>query len=450
MPTPADLWGDRAAEASIITACADDTTLAQRLYDQTGLDGTHLTDAIFSRWLDHARTGEAIDFRPGDPPADPFGVAAVLVRRHEVRLISMATAELDRLRRGYVDGKVSAADLREAGERVRQAAGANTAQADTPTRTLSDLLDATLIDVDRRHTFRTTHGHSVFGAPSGFSLLDSRLYGFQAGTMTLVGAPPGAGKTTMLTQVAEHAAVKGSPALYCSFENDPRSLMRKILARRAGCSMFDLDGGVIGSAALVAAAEGLRQSPGDRLEIMEGNSTTTLAEIGNRTAALAARHRSEATPLLVIDYLQRLSMVEFGDMEERRAAVSRVSVLLAGLAKQLNVAIIAITSLNREGYNDPKLTSSKESGDLDFDADAVLMLHRLTTDDEFEKAKRTRPVPPVGGSMTLESHEIRIVKNRHGPTGTVPLLFEPSAGRFAQEDVVPTTVSFGSNRRAAR
>jgi replicative DNA helicase len=163
---------------------------------------------------------------------------------------------------------------------------------------------------------------------------------------------------------------------------------------------------------LIAAAGHLSEAP----LFIDDTAGISPFEIRARARRLKAQHGLD---LIMIDYLQMMSLKQRVDSRERE--VAEISKTLKAIAKELQIPIIALAQLNRgvdsRGDRRPMLSDLRESGSIEQDADVVMMLYR---DDYYDKED-----PEKAGHA-----EVIIGKQRNGPTGTVKLRFDAKTNRF--------------------
>jgi archaellum biogenesis ATPase FlaH len=281
-------------------------------------------------------------------------------------------------------------------------------------------LDPVLEDIDDRRRHYEETGSAIRGHRTGLDPLDDKLGGLEAGRVTILQAQPGAGKTTLSNQIAYTLAAAGVPVLYVSFENERADLIRKQLARIADVSPGLLDRGTLGEKSLdqVAAAARTFEGSAQTIYYLEGTAETTIETIKAALYYIRNQHPAAGHPVVMIDYLQQLARIAGGgprdDMMTRVGLVSRGLTDLAK-APELRCHIWAISSMGRESYKNanngngksPGMAAGKYSGDLEFDASAVLSLTK-------EEASQARDSNHAALSLG-------IVKNRYGETGTIEL-----------------------------
>ncbi|MEA2907487.1 MAG: replicative helicase, partial [Alphaproteobacteria bacterium] len=278
----------------------------------------------------------------------------------------------------------------------------------------------------------------------------------------IVAGRPGMGKTALATNIAYNiasawrgevqadghtATVNGGIVGFFSLEMSAEQLATRIIAEQSGIPSSTIRRG------------GITEREFDDLKdvaIKLQNLKFYIDETGGLTVAqLAARarrlKRQKGMDLLVIDYIQLLQGSSRRSQENRVQEVTEITTNLKALAKELNVPIVALSQLSRQVENRddkrPQLSDLRESGSIEQDADVVLFVFR---EEYYLMNKEPRPGTDEHIKWQTEmdaAHgkaEIIIGKQRHGPTGTVPVQFEASVTRFdnlAREDQLPAVSS---------
>ena len=232
------------------------------------------------------------------------------------------------------------------------------------------------------------------------------------------------GKTALAFQIAENVAhVENVPVVYVSFENSPRSLVERRLAAEANKSASHIARGHVDASELRGAAAALSEKL-DRVAIVGGRSDLDVDQLGEIVGQVKRRHGAEQC-LVVVDYLQLWAKAarRDGSMSIRE----KVEVMGAELLQLVNAhacPVLALSSLSRgskgdgsNGYENPTLASLKESGDLEFAADVVLLLG-------VSKAKPSLPDAPTRNMVVM------IEKNRHGEQSVIDVAFQRDRLRF--------------------
>jgi len=253
------------------------------------------------------------------------------------------------------------------------------------------------------------------GLSTGYSKLDQMTGGLQPGDLFILAARPSMGKTALALNVARNAAVDGGKKVAVfSLEMTTRSLVMRMLSSEAQVDFSTFRSGLISS----EVHGRLMVSAGSLAEAgiwIDDTGAATVLEIRSKSRRLRAE---QGLDLVVVDYLQ----LAHGDggSASREQEISEISRGLKGLAKELDIPVLALSQLNRgpESRKEdkrPMLADLRESGAIEQDADIIGFIYRdvvYNKETEFENMA-----------------ELIIAKQRNGPTGTVQLEFE---GRYAQ------------------
>jgi len=293
-----------------------------------------------------------------------------------------------------------------------------------------DLLPDVLLDAEARRRHYQETGKASMGLSTGINGLDACLNGLNKGVYLLAG-PPGAGKTTFALQLAG-VVTEAAPVVYVTFENSPDNLALKALTAHIGINTQDVTRGFADIDALMRAAREW-QPVAERLALIEGSSHLTVSQVQAQALQAMKKFKTDRC-LLIVDYLQlwAKASIEYRALGTVRERVEALGAELRGLAARLHSPVLAIASLNRErghygqGKGTPGLDSLKESGDLEYAADAVLFLAPVKDEETFSTAK------PIN---------LIIAKNRHGEIGLVRLIFRPDLGIFREESNYGKTIS---------
>jgi replicative DNA helicase len=245
--------------------------------------------------------------------------------------------------------------------------------------------------------------------PTGFASVDELMGGMHPSNLVIIGARPGIGKTSFALAVAANAATLGR-VLFFSLEMSRDELVERLACSRASVKLRHVREHSLESEELVRLTRAAGEIEKLDLKVDDEPGQTLLSL---RAACRRERSKSEIA-LVVIDYLQLLTIGY--RTESRFTEVSAMSRELKGLARTMGCPILALSQLNRESeshWSDgkPRLSHLRESGSIEQDADAVLLL-------SWPKDKQ--------GWVNVD-----IAKNRHGPLGEVQLIWTPQYTRFA-------------------
>ena len=266
------------------------------------------------------------------------------------------------------------------------------------------------------------------GLPTGFKELDVLTSGWQKSDLIIIAARPAMGKTALVLSMAKNIALDfEQPIAIFSLEMSNVQLVNRLIV-----NVCQIKGESIKSGRL-SDDEWERLDKNHKLLYnspiyIDDTPSLSVFELRTKARRLVREHHVKA---LIIDYLQLMnaSGMSFGSREQE---VSMISRSLKGLAKELNIPVIALSQLNRgvesrvgnEGKR-PQLSDLRESGAIEQDADIVCFIHRpeyyRITEDE-------------NGNSLVGIAEIVIAKHRNGPTGIAHMKFDNEYARFQNID----------------
>ena len=260
------------------------------------------------------------------------------------------------------------------------------------------------------------HRKLITGVETGFEDLDAMTRGLQAADLVIVAARPSMGKTSLVLNMAEHAALRaGQTVGFFSLEMSKESLFIRLLTSVARIDAHRLQTGHIGQRDYDSLSQAISRLSEATIYIDDSPGVGVL-EMRAKARRLAAEH---GLGLLIVDYLQL--MTGRGRFENRTLELAAISRGLKSLAKELNVPVVALSQLSRapEARSDhrPLLSDLRESGALEQDADVVLMLFRPDMYPDCKEEDRGVA-------------ELIVAKQRNGPTGTIQLAFLREHTRF--------------------
>ncbi len=256
---------------------------------------------------------------------------------------------------------------------------------------------------------------TVTGVPTGFVDLDNKTAGLQPSDLIILAARPSMGKTSLALDIARYASLHAnvSTAMF-SLEMSKDQLGMRMLCAEARVNSSKLRTGYLASSDWPRLSQAGERLSSAQLFIDDSPALSSL-DVRARSRRLAAEH---PLGLIIIDYLQL--MQSRGKTESRQLEVSEISRGLKGLAKEINVPILALSQLSRavESRTDkrPMLSDLRESGSIEQDADVVAFIYR---DEVYNPETADTGIA-----------EILIRKQRNGPIGDVRLKFENQYTRF--------------------
>jgi replicative DNA helicase len=262
-------------------------------------------------------------------------------------------------------------------------------------------------------------GKAITGVPSGFADLDELTSGFQPSELIIVAARPSMGKTAFCLNVATQAAVDGFGVAVFSLEMSKEALVQRMLCAEARVDSQAVRRGTLRDPDFtrLARAAGILQSCPVWID-----DTPSLSLLEMRSKARRLKVENDVR-LVVVDYLQLMRSPEYA--ENRVQEVSDISRSLKGLARELNIPVIALSQLSRAseqrgGERRPILSDLRDSGAIEQDADIVLFIHRP---EMYQKEDSE-------GNSLEGMAEVIVGKHRNGPTGLVNLYFHKQFTRF--------------------
>jgi replicative DNA helicase len=263
-------------------------------------------------------------------------------------------------------------------------------------------------------------GGGVTGVPSGFPDLDQLTAGFQPSDLIVVAGRPSMGKTSLVLNIVQHAAIEHSiPVAFFSLEMSKEAIVQRLLCSEGQVNSSKLRRGELSEQEFVQLANAAGHLNTAPIWIDDTAAITAL-----ELRAKARRLRAEVDlGLIVVDYLQ---LMRGPRSESRVTEISAISGALKAVAKELAVPVVALSQLSRapeqRTEHRPQLSDLRESGAIEQDADLVLFLFRP---EVYARDEGTVDAEALQGKA-----ELIVGKQRNGPTGTVHLYFRKEYTRF--------------------
>lgn len=228
--------------------------------------------------------------------------------------------------------------------------------------------------------------------PSGIPVLDKHLH-LAPGNLFIIGGRPSAGKTALSLQMACEQARRGLRVCYFSLETDPDTLTARIISNRLAVPLADVK------------SKTVPQSDLDSLADLHKLPLFIRSASGKGTGWIKAQAQRMKAQVIFIDYLQLLTASKAKD---RYQQITSISIALHELAQTTGILVVALAQLNRNAaHASPSTADPKESGQLEQDADAILLL-----------------------SADKEEYQAILAKNKEGKIGEIPLTFDKTRQRF--------------------
>lgn len=337
--------------------------------------------------------------------------AEIVIERAQLRGILCAVDEIGAMVHNRA-GKTASEIIAVAQERLEPLAEARSFEP----KEVGPILTSIVEEIDARY-----HGAELPVVPTGFRDLDAKLGGGMRGSeLIIVAGRPSMGKTAFSMAIAGNIAQNGGVVLVFSLEMSGKSLHQRNIARVGGIRLDHvLDGKKITEDDWPRLTHAVSVMSEMQM-LVDDTDGLSLAEIVSRSRS--TKRRAGRLDLVMVDYL---GLMTGGTSENQNLRIASYSAGLKGLAKQLDVPVIALSQLNRgveqRPNKRPNMGDLRDSGAIEQDADVILMLYR----DEVYN-----PDSPDRGMA-----EIIVGKQRNGETGPVRLAFMGEYQRFA--DLAP-------------
>ncbi len=259
------------------------------------------------------------------------------------------------------------------------------------------------------------HKGALRGVPTGFPDLDNMLSGLQKTDLIILAARPSVGKTTLALDIARMCATTHNKSVgIFSLEMSTQQLIDRLLSAESKVNAWKLrTGNVSNDMDFTAIRDSIDKLSKAKIHIEDraGNSIASMKASARRLKA------EKGLDLIIVDYLQLMTTSKAYDSMVNQ--VTEISRSLKGLAKELDVPVLALSQLSRAVESrggKPRLSDLRDSGSIEQDADVVMFIHR--EDKGKDESERTNIA------------EILIEKHRNGPTGMVQLYFDDKTSSF--------------------
>jgi len=285
-----------------------------------------------------------------------------------------------------------------------------TIAANGSTRPMKDGADFTESHSD--FLWRIQNPGKIRGISTGFPKLDKMLDGLKGGKSYLIGARPGIGKSALAKDITEHNLLQGKRVLTFSLEMDAMECQSRLLS---SVSKIPIGGGRTYSTSEVERVEAAVR----KLSIVDWEIDDTPGlTVNDFRARCRAAYRKEVLDLIIVDYIQLMRGSTERSRKDRRLEVGEISACMKTVSRELDVPVLSLAQLKRptgEKFNPstaqyetplPTISDLKESGDLEQDADGVILIHRESSDS------------------------LILAKNRGGPTGIIDVQWVPTLTKF--------------------
>ena len=259
---------------------------------------------------------------------------------------------------------------------------------------------------------------------TSFSDLDQLLGGLQRSDMVVLASGPSVGKSTLALNIARNSAQHGHGVAVFSLEMSREQIGHRFLSSEANVDLRAVRQRLYGDQAerrIVNAAGVLSELP----IFIDDTPVQGIVDIRSKSRRL---HMERKLDLVIVDYLQLIHGT--GRRENRVQEVGEITRALKGLARDLNVPVLALSQLSRaveaRPSHRPQLSDLRESGSIEQDADVVMFIHR--DDLRYTREEWERQYPDQEYPRGLS--ELIVAKHRHGPLDTINLRFNGTLARF--------------------
>lgn len=313
--------------------------------------------------------------------------------------------KLHNLTQGVADGSIDLDELEEGIHSLKELKQHHTDQSKSIGTVLNELVDQQMIN---------HQNPGIKGAKTGFEKLDQTIGGLQRQSFIIVGARPSAGKTALACNMMSGLAKNGNKSLFISLEMTSVQVSTRLIAEAAHTSYqvasYEQRPNAVEHSKITNAMKNLKEWD---MEIYDPPSQT-ISQVCSKIRE-AGRNGVE---VVMIDYVGLIRPDSREQRESRYMLITECSAKLKAAARAANVAVVCLAQLRRESEkNDkPKLSDLRESGQLEQDADAVILINR----------------PQREQCTTHEDGELLVSKNRNGPTGAIDIVFNRKTMTFTE------------------
>ncbi|OGL72637.1 replicative DNA helicase [Candidatus Uhrbacteria bacterium RIFCSPHIGHO2_12_FULL_57_11] len=342
--------------------------------------------------------------------------AAIVQKKATLRRLIYASGEITGM--GYEETEEVETLLDRAEQKLFSVSQKYLKQAFVP---IADVLEGSFERIDELHREKG----KLRGTSTGFFELDRLLAGLQKSDLVILAARPSVGKTSLALDIVRHAATRGRiPVGIFSLEMSKEQLVDRLICAEAGIDLWKMRTGSLSDAGGNNDFTRISHALGTLSEapiFIDDSATSNVMEIRTKARRL---QMEQGLGLLVVDYLQL--MESRTKIENRVLEISEITRSLKGIARELNIPVLALSQLSRAVEMSkpaiPKLAHLRESGSIEQDADVVMFIYRKAADRGY----RLEELAPDERHLA----EIHVAKHRNGPTGLVKLFFDEARTSF--------------------
>jgi replicative DNA helicase len=288
--------------------------------------------------------------------------------------------------------------------------------------------DIVIKTLDAIEKFYHDHGQYT-GIPSGYEDLDNLLSGFQKSEFIIIGARPSVGKTALaLCMAANIAGISRKNSEkhavgFFSLEMNKMSIMQRLISSEARISSHAIRTGMLQPADFNSMASAAERIYDTELYISDAPNM----ELLELRAEARRMHKQKKVEIIFIDYIGLIRLEDRRNNMQRWEMFTEISISLKALARELKIPIVVMSQLGRQvdkQASAPTMADLRESGSIEQDADVIILL------DREQKRKKTETGEEKPDDSPLELRDLKVEKQRNGPTGALKLSFLKPYMRF--------------------
>lgn len=286
---------------------------------------------------------------------------------------------------------------------------------------INDILSTAFDRIDELHREKG----KLRGLPTGYTDLDKLLGGLQKSDLVILAARPSVGKTSLALDIARYAAIKAKKSVgIFSLEMSKEQLVDRLICAQAGIGLWKMRTGKLSERNDDFPRIGNAMSELSESQIfIDDFANTNVMELRTKARRLQMEYGLD---MIILDYLQLMEGTGRISSDNRVQEIAEISRALKGIARELNVPVLALSQLSRAVEANrpaiPKLSHLRESGSIEQDADVVMFIYRKAADRGFDYDSLTEE----------EKHtaDVFVAKHRNGPTGAIHLFFDEDTVSF--------------------
>ena len=282
---------------------------------------------------------------------------------------------------------------------------------------IKDSLEEAFERIDKLSKYKS----SIRGVSTGFDQLDNLLSGFQNGDLVILAARPSLGKSSLAFNIALNASMNHKvPVGIFSLEMSKDQIIDRFISSLAGIDLWKLRTGRLSSEGEDNDFQRIQRAMAGLAETQIYVDDSAMTDVLQMRAMTRRLQADKGLGLIIVDYLQLIDSSRISTYDNMVQQMSVISRSLKGLAKELNVPVLALSQLSRAVEQRtpqiPRLSDLRESGSIEQDADVVMFIYR---EDKYRTESERRNIA-----------DIIIAKHRNGPVGKVELYFDEQTATF--------------------